>query len=71
MSYSVWFQLHYFSVGFIKYCGVNIMYNKLCYASLSVSADIECKTVVILTGLTVCKCIFGVVQEACCACLNK
>lgn len=57
--------MHYFSVGFIKYCGVNVMYNKLCYASLSVSADLECKTVVTLTGLTVSKCILGGVREGC------
>lgn len=53
MSYSVWFQLHYFSVGFIKYSGGNIMYNKLCYPSLSVSVDVECETIVILTVLAV------------------
>lgn len=41
------------------------MYNKLCYASLSVSADLECKTVVTLTGLTVSKCILGGVREGC------
>lgn len=52
MSYSVCFRLCYFSVGFNKYCGVNIVYNnKLCCASLAVSSDGEQEAVLILTGL--------------------
>lgn len=52
MSYSVCFRLCYFSVGFNKYCGVNIVYNnKLCCASLAVSSDGEHEAVLILTVL--------------------
>lgn len=45
------------------------MYNKLCYASLSVSADVERESVVIPSGLTVGKRVFGVVKGGCCAML--